>query len=982
MSTYTDLHCRLKENLTILRKPGSKDDGLSPQKVILINPENQFYGSFNGEMNITGGTLSNLDFVGGTVTGTAIKDAKFYNGNEVIDIGAMASNISKNEQAIDELKVDVEELSGKQADAEAAAKEQLEEARAELSGLVESEVGAVGERVDKLSGDVKTISSDLEKLEEDVDGLSASSAGCLVYKDKLSLNDQNTTLSSWFHSCCLLGDTKLRKGWMYKISLGNNIQYLEIDVNGNGSITVGDGDFIVIDSKSKDEIALSAITLDNIVVLDCQDVDNVKTGVFEQISSDLNSKIISTQKDVKTISTETIPELKTLVEDVSSNAQKLVENVSNDITSLAFQNDNAISSALSIQVGKDFVYLSNLLSSYSDDLCKSLSNTVDSTYLHLSGGTITGNLKVNKRLDVDSELVVTDGLTAFSKGNDGQKSEFRLESNKAELKSSGTLGLSASENIVMHSNANIVLDNELSTIKVKVGDSQKSLADLSNELVKNTDEKILTNCNAISTDAHEYADKLSGKINDEYVHRSGDIVTGDLLANFIGSSKTFLGELSVNANDNVVVATKDDIILTADRISLSTLEDQIDLNGKSLGTILKETVSPYTETSGLVDFITKNKSEIRYLSTGDFGFEYDPDTNGLNLKIDDETLSIDVADLFNGRIIENVFYDSTSNNLKITFKTSDNSKPSIVEINVKDLFSGGFINSGKRISIDKDKENGKLTINVDEQFIKIVETNKNDIKNLKKWQASTNTSINTLDSNINKNANDIENHQLSIGQFQDYIISLSTPVVGIIPSITSDIHELSTQRYEKFEFGGVVGEDFSLSSGPYNDIGTFMDIQKADDKSNIIKNNTWYLVKYNPGIDLSARIKIKNGDNSIELGDGDQIIVHEKGSTGNPPPAQLDTSALNIFTPNNSQRGNVYIIKAGVSRYEYEDEVNRRNKLETELCGILYDFANDSFVSQLNNDSKISNVISVVVKMRDTLLNAFSKISSDLLTSF
>jgi hypothetical protein len=40
MSTYTDLHNRIKENLTILRKPGSKDDGMSPQKVILVNPEN------------------------------------------------------------------------------------------------------------------------------------------------------------------------------------------------------------------------------------------------------------------------------------------------------------------------------------------------------------------------------------------------------------------------------------------------------------------------------------------------------------------------------------------------------------------------------------------------------------------------------------------------------------------------------------------------------------------------------------------------------------------------------------------------------------------------------------------------------------------------------------------------------------------------------------------------------------------------------
>ena len=87
MSTYTDLHNRIKENLTILRKPGSKDDGMSPQKVILVNPENQFYGTFNGNMNITGGVLSDLSIIGGEIRGTAIKDACFMDGDTPVPIG-------------------------------------------------------------------------------------------------------------------------------------------------------------------------------------------------------------------------------------------------------------------------------------------------------------------------------------------------------------------------------------------------------------------------------------------------------------------------------------------------------------------------------------------------------------------------------------------------------------------------------------------------------------------------------------------------------------------------------------------------------------------------------------------------------------------------------------------------------------------------------------------------------------------------------
>lgn len=961
MSTYTDLHCRLKENLTILRKPGSKDDGLSPQKVILINPENQFYGSFNGEMNITGGTLSNLEFTGGTITGTTIKDAKFLDGNEVISIGEMASNISQNEKAIQGLEQDLEELSSKQADAEAAAKQQLEEATRELSGLIEDQVGAVEDKVEELSGKVEIVSSDLDKLEEDVEDLSSSSAGCLVFRHRLSLNDKNTDLSSLFVKCCLLGESKLKKGWMYQISLGNIVEDLSINVNNTGTIVVGDGDFIVIDAATE-EIAVSDIQLTNIVVIDCQDVDNVKTGIFYDISSYLNSEITSIQQDVETISTKIIP------------------TVSNEIENLALKNDNAISTALSSWVSNDLVNLSNLLSSYSNRLCTELSTTVNSTYLHLSGGTITGSLCVNDQLEIKNGLNVNEGLTAFSEGTEGQKSKFKLESNNVEINSAGSLSLLANEDVVVRSTKNIVLDNQLSDIQIKVGIEKKSLACLSSELVDDTDSKIEKKFNEVSVDAHNYVDELDSKINAAYVHISGDVVTGELMANSIASETSFLGELSVNASQNVVVASKDNIILEADEISLLAETDKIDINGKTLNSILNETVEPYTPTDKLVDFIQSNKSKIKYLSVGDFDFKYDSATNGLNLNIDDKTLSIDVADIFDNKLIKSVEYNEADKALLITFETSnENKKLDVVRIKIDNLFSGGFIDAGNNISIDKDQKAGKLIISVSDSLSEDVKNNKTDIIDLKTWKDSVDISVDTLCSAIERNDNDITNHDLKISSFQTYIDSLSTDTIGTIPILSGNIQELSAQRYEKFEFGGVVGENFDTSAALYDNIGKFINSQGANSNSNIIKNNTWYLVKFKSNIDLSSRIKIKNGETDIvELGDGDQIIIHENGSISAGAPAWLDTKSLEIFIPNSSEYGNVYIIKAGVSRYEYEDEVNRRNKLETELCGILYDFANNSFVNQLNNDSKISNVISVVVKMRDTLLSAFSKISSDL----
>ena len=55
MSTYTDLHHRIKDNITVLRRPGHPDDGMTPQLVKLMNPENEYYGTFKGNVDIKRG---------------------------------------------------------------------------------------------------------------------------------------------------------------------------------------------------------------------------------------------------------------------------------------------------------------------------------------------------------------------------------------------------------------------------------------------------------------------------------------------------------------------------------------------------------------------------------------------------------------------------------------------------------------------------------------------------------------------------------------------------------------------------------------------------------------------------------------------------------------------------------------------------------------------------------------------------------------
>ena len=56
---YTDIYNRTKENITVLRKPGTPEDGITPQLVKLVNINNEYAGKFTGEAYFTTGSFQN-----------------------------------------------------------------------------------------------------------------------------------------------------------------------------------------------------------------------------------------------------------------------------------------------------------------------------------------------------------------------------------------------------------------------------------------------------------------------------------------------------------------------------------------------------------------------------------------------------------------------------------------------------------------------------------------------------------------------------------------------------------------------------------------------------------------------------------------------------------------------------------------------------------------------------------------------------------
>ena len=111
MSTYTDLHMCRRENLTILRRPGTAEDGITPQRVVFANPDNIYEGIFKGKIDSTDVKLSSATLTDVTINGGVINEAMIKSDGQVISMSDLTSNVSeistKLDDAIDVISTDV-----------------------------------------------------------------------------------------------------------------------------------------------------------------------------------------------------------------------------------------------------------------------------------------------------------------------------------------------------------------------------------------------------------------------------------------------------------------------------------------------------------------------------------------------------------------------------------------------------------------------------------------------------------------------------------------------------------------------------------------------------------------------------------------------------------------------------------------------------------------------------------------------------------
>lgn len=147
MSTYTDLHNRVQESINVdyvTRK--------TPQKVILANKENEYYGTFHGQVDI-----ENIDVNGGTISGVTIQDA-VLSGVQLCAVDGLNIDLGDyvKKDEIDELctRFDTLERDASQAARDAASA--LVSARAAFDGIgtykdsVESKIDGIRTEVNNI----------------------------------------------------------------------------------------------------------------------------------------------------------------------------------------------------------------------------------------------------------------------------------------------------------------------------------------------------------------------------------------------------------------------------------------------------------------------------------------------------------------------------------------------------------------------------------------------------------------------------------------------------------------------------------------------------------------------------------------------------------------------------------------------------------------------------------------------------------------
>lgn len=821
MSTYTDLHNRIKENLTILRKPGSKDDGMSPQKVILVNPENQFYGTFNGKMNTTGGILSGLKIIDSELEGVKLDDASV----DGVSLRELKTTADVNTQDIEQLQKDKEAIS--------AAHDALSVG---LSGAVDNLSVAVNEKLDNaveevkksisgVVGDVTTLSIGLGNLSSKVETLSSGMLNGVVYRGQLVLHRDYYTLPRQLFNddpaCCLLEGTQasLKNGWMWRVSLDReNVSgdYVHVsDPNTAREIDLGKGDYIIIKNHLTslyEVVPDDQMRMDDFDVINAQDEDDTKLAVLKQVSAYLDNKIDKSLISAKDYTDEVSAGLSALFDGKLSSvsAYTLAESI---------KYTNGVSSEICSTINTKLITLSNVLSSYSNKLCSDLSTQVDAEFVHKSGDTIVN-------LFVEGELSVA-GKTTISNA---------LELNDDFNASTGTYTKISRDGVVIKTHAGTTLKSD-DQIEIK------------------------TNAPIVET-----ASRFRGTFT------NGLEIASDG------------GLASLSVNGKTIQSTLDD---------LSNY-----LNGKKLDVNLARELSSKLALSSDISWdLNDYVNTPGYMVSNDVGLSYDPVAKRIYLITNGShhaSAEIDTSDFVKDGMLKEAHF--------LPGGHDGSGVPEIeLDFNIDSGIDTIYVPVGDLVDIYTASEDG-ITLS-------------NNVFSLKYDDIKKRAGINAISTSLYGSVDPYKQGWLD--SLQEQINAISSDDFGVVAFTGHLVPDVGTSTYENL-------------SGFFKSCGGFDDSANP----NHVKNGATYNIFFRDALSNNISAVTVNTDAGvISVGNGDAFIVHDHSNS-----RFIHLSDL-VYA--DDTHGNTYLLKAGVSRYEFEAEAKKRGDDDAFISAwIKQNFAN------------------------------------------
>ena len=306
-------------------------DRITGQKVVMINRENEFYGTFKGVAELSGTTLVNPTIEGGTLHGTKIVDDE----GKAVNLSDYAQSIVDLEQADEDIrrefaeadnslyrriKSEAGEMSGGAAkdacdalSVELVGKMELadETLRSELeahTSLSEEKFTSVEDRltestarIDIVDGKAEENKASITELEETVKNIKSASVGGLVYRGSVNIESDTETFGDIIES--LEGSGEVKTGYMYSV-----VSTVDAPEKIEGK-KVDSGDMIILKNITDTKTA-SDIRKINIEVIDAMDktviqkIDNAMAKMSE-IESTMGGMegTLATKEEVNTVRT-------------------------------------------------------------------------------------------------------------------------------------------------------------------------------------------------------------------------------------------------------------------------------------------------------------------------------------------------------------------------------------------------------------------------------------------------------------------------------------------------------------------------------------------------------------------------------------------------------------------------------------------------------------------------------------------------------